>query len=159
MKQACISHTPIQFTLRRKLEAKDYYHYDMRTFILKIILGTILLFIGINITPSLQPELIGGGIILIISTILVDGGDFIIGNWGRFLFVIKTKYLAVSSKYIRFSMSYQYRIKVNDKYLIVQNSNPNWNWYQHVGGKYKRIEETNKILKDFEATDDLKNED
>jgi hypothetical protein len=45
---------------------------------------------------------------------------------------------------------------VNDKYLIVKNSNPSWHWYQHVGGKYKRIEETNKILKDFEAIDDLK---
>lgn len=128
----------------------------MWTFILKIVLGAILLFIGNNITTSLQPQFIGGGFILILTTILVDGGIFVIGNWGRFIFVLRTKYLAIRGKYVRFSMSYQYRIKVNDKYLIVKNSNPNWHWYQHVGGKYKRIEETNEILKSFGAKDDLK---
>lgn len=128
----------------------------MWAFILKIVLGTILLIIGINADVSLQPEFIGGGVILLSTTVLVDGGGFIIGNWGRFVFVLHTKYLVISGKYIRFSMSYQYRIKVNDKYLIVKNSNVNWNWYQHVGGKYKRIDETNKILKDLDATDDIK---
>lgn len=128
----------------------------MRPFILKIALGVILLVIGIYVDLSLQPEFIGGGIILLLATVIVDGGNFVIGNWRRFLFVCYAKILAIRCKYIRFSMSYQYRIKVNDKYLIVKNSNPNWHWYQHVGGKYKRIEETNKILKDFEAIDDLK---
>ena len=128
----------------------------MWAFILKIALGIILLFIGINTKSSLQPEFIGGGIILLIATVIVDGGGFVVGNWGRFIFVCHIKILEIRGKYIRFSMSYQYRIKVNDKYLIVKNSNPNWHWYQHVGGKYKRIEETNKILNDFEAKDDLK---
>jgi hypothetical protein len=128
----------------------------MWTFILKILLGTILLIIGKNIESSLEPEFIGGGFILILATVVVDGGEFLIANWGRFIFVCHTKYLAIRGKYVRFSMSYQYRIKVRDKYLIVKNSNPNWHWYQHVGGKYKRIEDTNKVLKDFEAIDDLK---
>lgn len=128
----------------------------MRAFIIKIILGLILLLIGINTTLSLQPEFIGGGIILLIAAVIVDGGGFVVGNWGRFIFVCRTKILGIRGKYIRFSMSYQYRIKVYDKYLIVKNSNPNWHWYQHVGGKYKRIEETQKILENFEATDDLK---
>ncbi|MCD4795371.1 MAG: hypothetical protein K8R54_19215 [Bacteroidales bacterium] len=114
------------------------------------------MFIGFNTKSSLQPEFIGGGLILLLATILVDGGAFVIRNWGRLIFVLHTKYIAISGKYVRFSMSYQYRIKVNDKYLIVKNSNPSWYWYQHVGGKYKRIEETNKILKDFGAKDDLK---
>lgn len=128
----------------------------MRSFILKIVLGTILLITGIYVNLALQPEFIGGGIILLLTTVIVDGGNFLIGNWGRFIFVLTTKILALRGKFIRFSMSYQYRIKVNDKYLIVKNMNPNWHWYQHVGGKYKRINETEKILKDFQATDDLK---
>lgn len=129
---------------------------DMWSFILKIVLATILLIFGFIVDISLKPEFIGGGIILILTTFIIDGGGFIIGNWGRFIFVFRTKILALRGKYIRFSMSYQYRIKVNDKYLIIKNSNPNWNWYQHVGGKYKRIDETNKILKDLDATDDIK---
>lgn len=128
----------------------------MWTFILKIVLGLILIFVGFKIKESLQPEFIGGGSILLITTTFIDGGEFIIWNWGRFIFVLHTKYLAIRGKYVRFSMSYQYRIIVNDKYLLVKNSNPNWHWYQHVGGKYKRIEETKKILNDFEAIDDLK---
>jgi len=128
----------------------------MSPFILKIVLGTILIIIGFNVNSMLQPEFIGGGSILVLSTIIVDGGGFAYGNWERLIFIIRTKFLAIEGKYIRFSMSYQYRIKVNDKYLIVKNSNPNWHWYQHVGGKYKRIDETKKILEEFGATDDLK---
>jgi SMODS-associated NUDIX domain len=128
----------------------------MRTFILKMLLGTILLFFGIKTNSSLQSEFIASGIIFLLATIIVDGGEHIIFNFGRFIFVLHSKILAIGGKYIRFSMSYQYRIKVNDKYLIVKNSNPNYHWYQFVGGKYKRIEESNKILQDFEATDDLK---
>ena len=112
--------------------------------------------IGLNVESSLKPEFVGGSLILTATTILIDGGGFILTNWGRFIFVLHSKYLALTNQYIRFSMSYQYKIKVNDKYLLVQNSNPNWHWYQHVGGKYKRIDETQKTLKDFDATDDLK---
>jgi hypothetical protein len=36
---------------------------------------------------------------------------------------------------IRFSLSYIYRIRVNDKYLLVKNSK--WDFYQPVGGVYK----------------------
>ncbi|MEQ8688681.1 MAG: hypothetical protein RIE86_25490 [Imperialibacter sp.] len=128
----------------------------MWAFILKLVLGVILLFTGTKASLALQPEFIGGGLILIIATIVVDGGGFVIGNWGRFRFVLHTKLLAIRGVYVRFSMSYQYIIKVCDKYLLVKNSNPNWHWYQHVGGKYKRIQETQKILNDFDATDDLK---
>ena len=51
-------------------------------------------------------------------------------------------------------MSYQYRIKIKDKYLLVKNSN--WNHYQLVGGKYKRNKFTHQILSGFDAKDDLK---
>ena len=125
-------------------------------FILKIVFILTLIIIGLNIDDSLKPEFIGGGIILFISTMLIDGIGFIIRNWGKLKFVLHTKILAIKGNYIRVSMAYQYRIKVKDKYLLVKNSNPNWKWYQHVGGKYKRIEETQKVLKDWDATDDIK---
>lgn len=51
---------------------------------------------------------------------------------------------------IRFSLSYIFRIRVNDKYLLVKNSK--WNFYQPVGGVYKvlpgelsRLQENYKI--------------
>ena len=52
-------------------------------------------------------------------------------------------------------MSYQFRIKINDKYLLVKNSN--WKHYQFVGGKYKRLKQSQAFLQnEFEARDDLK---
>lgn len=47
---------------------------------------------------------------------------------------------------IRVSMSYIYRIHVNDKYLLVKNSK--WDYYQPVGGVYKVLTEDIGFLKD-----------
>lgn len=47
---------------------------------------------------------------------------------------------------IRFSMSYIFRIRVNDKYLLVKNSK--WNSYQPVGGVYKINSGEEKMLMD-----------
>ena len=128
----------------------------MRAFILKIFVGIALVVIGCNIGESLRPEFVGGGLILLITTLFIDGFELFYKNRKRLILTIQTYWLALSGEYIRFSTSYQYRIKVNDKYLLVQNANPNWNWYQHVGGKYKRLPETKSILEEMEATDDLK---
>lgn len=43
-------------------------------------------------------------------------------------------------------MSYQYRIRVNDKYLLVKNST--WDFYQPVGGVYKVLSGDEGFLKD-----------
>ncbi len=126
------------------------------TFVLKIILGISLIALSYRVSEDLKPEFFGGGAILLITTLILDSVKYLWLNWRRFKFIIKTKYIALLGKEIRFSMSYQYRIKVNDKYLLVKNSNPNWTWYQHVGGKYKRTEKTNKILSDLNAVDDIK---
>lgn len=112
--------------------------------------------VGFNIDESLRPEFVGGGLILLITVLVIDGFDFFYGNRRRLKLAFHSFWIGLSRKYIRFSMSYQYLIKVDDKYLLVQNANPNWNWYQHVGGKYKRLPETYNILKKLEATDDLK---
>jgi len=47
---------------------------------------------------------------------------------------------------IRFSMSYIFRIHINDKYLLVKNSK--WNSYQPVGGVYKINMGEEKMLMD-----------
>lgn len=124
-------------------------------YILQIITAIILFLIGkYYVSDELRPEFIGSGAIVLITLILVDAAYGFYRNRGRIMLLLRCKYLSISGKYIRFSMSYQYRIKINDKYLLVKNSN--WGSYQHVGGKYKRFPVTEKILKDFEAKDDLK---
>lgn len=81
--------------------------------------------------------------------------EFIYTNRKRLWMSIFSKYLAVQGKNIRFSMSYLYRIKVEDKYLLVKNNN--FGHYQLVGGKYKILEDTRSKLKtDFNAMDDPK---
>lgn len=129
----------------------------MKTF-LQILTGGIFLVIGYRfVDDDLRPEFIGGGALLILSLILVDGVHYIVSNRKRLWLIFRTKIiLASKGEYIRFSMSYQYRIKVKNHYLLVKNSNPQWNFYQHVGGKYKRLDETKKVLADFGCTDDLK---
>jgi hypothetical protein len=125
---------------------------------LKIILAVGLIIIGLTTTDGYRQEFVGAGFIILLSIGLVDGGVFIVNNHKRLVLYFHSKFLALNPKrqYIRFSMSYQYRIRINDKYLLVRNGNEENNWYQHVGGKYKRLEETQKILADFEATDDTK---
>jgi hypothetical protein len=97
---------------------------------------------------------VGSGIAMMVLLIVVEVGYDLVRNWNRITLVTKCYFLGLAGSYVRFSMAYQYRIKVNDKYLLVKNST--WDHYQHVGGKYKRLELTQKILNDFEGIDDLK---
>ncbi|OAV66459.1 hypothetical protein Barb6_02597 [Bacteroidales bacterium Barb6] len=124
-------------------------------YIFQLILSAVLIFIGSQFaSEELRPELVREGIILILTLIVVDLIGAIYRNYNRMRLIIKCWFLARKDEDIRFSMSYLYRIKVNDKYLLVKNSN--WNHYQFVGSKYKRNIYTHRILKDLEAKDDLK---
>lgn len=124
-------------------------------YIIQIILGIILIVVLPRFfSDELKPELIGSGIVIIVTLIVVEWGYAAYANRKRLLLVIQCCWLSIRGKYIRFSMSYLYRIKVNDKYLLVKNSN--WGHYQFVGGKYKRNSYTQHILLDMEAKDDLK---
>jgi len=124
-------------------------------YILQILQAIVIIIIGkYFVSDELRPEFLGTGLTFFITFFFVDLVYDIFQNYGRVMLYLRFKYLAFGKHHIRFSMSYQYRIKVNDKYLLVKNSN--WNFYQHVGGKYKRIPVTQKILKDLEAVDDLK---
>jgi len=123
-------------------------------YLIQIIPAIILILAGkYYVSDELRPEFLGSGLIFFISFVFEVFYD-ICQNRKRVMLLLRCRYLSLRGSYIRFSMSYQYRIKVNDKYLLVKNSN--WNFYQHVGGKYKRFPITQKILKDLEAMDDLK---
>ncbi len=124
-------------------------------YLLQIIVAIIFILIGRHFaSDELRPEFVGSGLTLLISLLIVELGYDIYKNWNRLYLIVKCWMLARQGQYVRFSMSYQYRIKINDKYLLVKNSN--FNHYQLVGGKYKRNKFTYQILKDFNAKDDLK---
>jgi hypothetical protein len=81
----------------------------------------------------------------IMAPILVYFVDQLLTNIKRLniWYLSKIKY---RKKSIRVSMSYQYRIRVNDRYLLVKNST--WDFYQHVGGVYKVLSGDEGFLKD-----------
>lgn len=124
-------------------------------YLIQIIVAAILITIGKFYGGSeLRPELVGQGVILVITVLITELGLDAWKNRRRLRLIYQCWLLGRKNEFIRFSMSYQYRIKVNDKYLLVKNSN--WDFYQHVGGKYKRLPVTQKVLKEFGAIDDLK---
>lgn len=125
-------------------------------YLIQLFFGAILISIGYYFSSDeLRPEFVGTGVILILGVLLSELTYETIVNWKRIKLVIHCKYLALKNQNIRFSMSYLYRIKVDDKYLLVKNAN--FGHYQLVGGKYKRLVETQSFLKnEFEAMDDLK---
>ncbi|WP_343748008.1 hypothetical protein [Fluviicola sp.] len=126
----------------------------MVKYLLQILAAVVFLWISYYTNPSLKSEFLGQGIGLFVILFVVELGGDVLKHHKRIGLVFRSWYLAIRGKHIRFSMSYVYRIQVNDKYLLVKNSN--WNFYQPVGGKYKRLPVTRQILKQFEATDDLK---
>lgn len=103
---------------------------------------------------DLQPEFIGAGVIGVLGLVALLI-ETIITNRNRLGLMIYSYWLSLRKQRIRFSMSYLYRIKVDDKYLLVKNNN--FPHYQLVGGKYKVLEGTRSFLqKEFDAIDDPK---
>ncbi len=124
-------------------------------YIVKIALGILLVIISLFVSRDLKPEFVGGGMIILISLLILDMPFDLYNNWERIKLVLHIKFLSLKGEKIRFSMSYLYRIKVDNKYLLVKNQN--FGHYQLVGGKYKRHNEAFHLLKnEFEAIDDLK---
>lgn len=89
----------------------------------------------------------------LIFSILNDLSFIVIKNWNRTVLLWQTK-VRYRRKRIRVSMSYIYRIKVKDQYLLVENSDKTC--YQPVGGKYKRQNNTHNVLSKFNFTEDEK---
>ncbi|MEZ4772696.1 MAG: hypothetical protein R3D00_05880 [Bacteroidia bacterium] len=124
-------------------------------YVLQIVAALVIMLAGKFFVPEeLRPEFVGGGLILLITLLFVEIGHEVYTNWNRIPFLVRCWYLGMRGEYVRFSMSYQYRIKIQNRYLLVKNSN--FGHYQLVGGKYKRNVFTNNILKTMGATDDSK---
>lgn len=81
----------------------------------------------------------------IIAPIIVFFVDSFLSSIRRVKLWFISKFIYRKKK-IRISMSYLYRIHVNDKYLLVKNSK--WHYYQPVGGVYKILSEDIGFLKD-----------
>ena len=125
----------------------------MLVFIIKFFVSGLLWAIGL----LCEEPYTSGFIISAITCLLLTIVEIIISvcnNWKYVKFYTKIQYLKLKKQNIRFSMSYQYIIKVNDRYLLVKNSH--WNKYQLVGGKYKQTPNSKNILNKLEAQDDIK---
>lgn len=122
-------------------------------YVIQLIFCVLLLVLGYAVVPQeLSSNLIAESIVIASSVIVVGLVGDLYENFGRWKLVVQCRWHALFGRSIRFSMSYQYRIKVNDKYLLVKNSN--WDFFQHVGGKYKRQPITQKVLAELGAVDD-----
>jgi len=123
------------------------YFIEILSIIISFLLGYFEEF-SAGINENLIAAGIGGLIIVSIQLVFE-----IINNKSRLLLVLKCFFLSLKKEKIRFSMSYLYLIQVEDKYLLVKNSN--FDHYQLVGGKYKRLSTKLDIAeKNFGATDD-----
>lgn len=76
-------------------------------------------------------------------------------NWKRIELICHCMWLSLWGVKIRFSMSYLYIIRIEDKYLLVRSSNFK-HQYQLVGGKYKFNDSAMSKLDELEATADVK---
>ena len=123
-------------------------------YVLHLLLAITLIACSYLFSEELGSHFLAEGLIIFASMVIIDLADFIIENRKRLLLRYQCWVLSLKGEKIRFSMAYQYRIKIDDKYLLVRNSH--WPFYQHVGGKYKRTQVTQKILADFDAEDDIK---
>jgi len=124
--------------------------------ILQAIIAIIVLFVGYYqfSDSEYQKDLIVYGFVALatLAELLIE---YIIINRKRLGLIIYSKWLGLRGHRIRFSMSYLYRIKIDDKYLLVRNNN--FGHYQLVGGKYKLLDNTRSFIqKEFDAIDDPK---
>lgn len=118
---------------------------DKRSIIIALILILFLLIIGDDYKDNNFIQIFVAISCSIIAPILAFFIDSFLSNICRLKmwFITKIKY---RNKRIRVSMSYIYRIYVNDKYLLVKNSK--WNYYQPVGGVYKILSDDVGFLTD-----------
>ncbi len=130
----------------------------MRRIIIKILVFVIsaalvayLLMTGQSNTP-VNAVLIGLAVNILSSPIyvLIIEGLYNLKNLG---FFIKTKILYRNQE-VRLSISYLYRIKVNDRYLLVKNRKNDY--YQLVGGAYKALDSSRTVFARYKVKPDRK---
>lgn len=124
--------------------------------ILQATIATGLLIYGYFFLPDsdLQPEFIGAGIVGLLGLLALIA-ETAVSNRKRLILLVYSMWLGLRKQRVRFSMSYLYLIRIEDKYLLVKNNN--FSHYQLVGGKYKLLEGTRSLLQEeFDAIDDPK---
>ncbi len=87
----------------------------------------------------------------IVSSPIYIGLIELLYNLNQIPLWFKTKVI-FRNREVRLSISYLYRIKVQNKYLLVKNGK--WNQYQLVGGAYKTLPGAEKIFKKFKVKPD-----
>lgn len=120
----------------------------MRRFLIYLIIffvsGLAIFFITNNELLSFIIGIFSSALLVIIDHITV------IYNRIWLAVLCNTKY---RKKLIRFSISYLFKIKVDDKYLLVKGNRLK-DQYQPVGGVYKRFRPTNTLFKKYKILDD-----
>lgn len=113
-------------------------------YVITLIIGAAILpFIG----PTTAPFILISGIMIGIAVPLLD-------NFASNSRYLKLAYYSVryARQYIRMSISYLFRIKVDGKYLLVKGHR--WQHYQPVGGVYKITDGASQIIEELGVLDD-----
>ncbi|MCJ8290390.1 MAG: hypothetical protein HRT58_12055 [Crocinitomicaceae bacterium] len=116
-----------------------------RNLIIALLLIIYLLIVGDNFKDNTIIQNTIAIACSIIAPIIVFFVDSFLSNIRRVKLWFTSK-LRYRNKKVRVSMSYIYRIHINDKYLLVKNSK--WSYYQPVGGVYKILSDDIGYLKD-----------
>lgn len=117
-----------------------------------VLVGAFVIYFTVHpVQNKLINETLVPGAIMFLISIIAFGFEEVLKNWRRLWFYLITKiwYRRTS---IRLSIAYLYRIKVNDKYLLVKNSRDG-NW-QPVGGVYKTLPGSEKMFDKLEVQAD-----
>lgn len=125
----------------------------MRVF-LNIMLGILLVIISRFMPADLVSAFVSGGIILVAAVFVVDLPLYLVERWKYVRFDIIVLMLSLVGQKIRFSMAYQFRIRIDGEYLLVKNSN--FDWFQLVGGKYKRFPQADRVFDDLKISYDTR---
>jgi hypothetical protein len=87
----------------------------------------------------------------IIGGLIVAGVDFVSSNASHVRYLLESiRFFDVD---VRLSVSYLYRIKIDDKYLLVRGHRIR-NQYQPVGGVYKKLPDSDGFFNSINALDD-----
>ncbi len=96
------------------------------------------------IEPEVVAGIIGGGIF----TVILAYVTYVVKTKKYIGFYLKTKVLAFKKEYLRFSISYLYKIEINGKYLLIRgNRIPDQ--FQPVGGVFKYYSSAQNLFEEY----------
>ena len=140
----------IKYGLEKQLNINIMKQESAKTFSLFLSIAFIG-FLSIKYPTNPWSLLVVGLLINIISAPISFFIIDILENLTRIPLLVKTK-IKYRNKYVRLSFSYLFIIKVKGKYLLVKNRNGNY--YQLVGGAYKRYQSSENIFNKYKVKPD-----